>query len=161
MDCVFSRRRLQGKKTVELKIIPTSFTTSGMGSISNSNRALTDTTSTTYATFTCDYALPVQAYLSFDTSSIPSDAVIESVVFKVKLGRKSNVSAKTRPYSNSYTPYSYTNITSTSGSIYTFSGQTYTLAQLSATQIEVYLNTQYQGDYVTVYGAEINVTYTI
>ena len=160
-DCVFARRRTQGKKTVELKLIPTSFTTSGLGYINNADRALTDTTSTLYATFKCDYQISVQAYLSFDTSSIPSDAVIESVVLKVKLGKRAGVTAKTRPYSSSYAPYSYTSISSTSGTVYTFSGQTYTLAQLSATQIEVYMSVQYQGDYVTVYGAEINITYTI
>lgn len=138
--------------------------------LTNASRAYTNTDSTTYANvyLTRGSQAETYVYFKFNTASIPADATIDSVTAKVKIfinNTSSNLVAihNIQMFTGTTAKGSTANAT-TSATVRTFSGETWTRAELSDARVKLYAkrgtgntDTSY---YFRLYGAELEVTYT-
>ena len=147
-------------KTISL--IPNSLVDSS-GTVTDSENGLTDTSSDTYS----QLLLRSGTYMeySFDTSGIPSDAVIDSVSCRAKgcvYGTSSNY-ANVQLYSGSTAKGSTTNL-STNGTVTTIdlTCGTWTRSEISDTRIRITSTyTRNNNYYAYFYGAELTIVCTI
>ena len=141
--------------------------------ITNEENAHTNTDSTTYATITNTYASTSSRYIyvrGFNFSSIPNDAIINSFSIKLK-ANESGIST-----SDSYKPYLANGTTAINGtcdaisttvSVHTFSGYSYDFDTIRnyGSNFGIRINCRRASrnttGYVYLYGAEIEVDYTI
>lgn len=158
-----------------IKLIPSTYAVSNTSylSVSNATNMYTDTDSTTYSTTTNSQTGTTSYYLyirGFNFDDIPDGAVVNSFTVKLK-ARESGVST-----SSSYSPKLCNNtsqLTSTCPAI-TTTATTNSFTEVSATWEEILgygsnfgirincrRNNRNTTGYVYVYGAEIEVTYTI
>lgn len=148
---------------------------SSYSSISSSypvSNGYTDATSTNYAYITCNTGSSASTYISytFDVSTIPDNATIDSVscTAKVRVSSTSYISsAYLRLYNNSTAMGSQTSArnTTSGGQTYTLTPGTWTRSQLNNIQIR-YTGTRGTSNtnraaYLYFYGATLSVTYTI
>lgn len=142
-------------------------------SISNAENAYTNTDSTTYATVHNTYSSTSNRYIyirGFNFSSVPSNAVVSSFTVKLK-AYQSGGSTNT-----SYRPYLCNNTTTITGncSVITTSTQTLSFTGVTAEwdtikgygdnfgiRINCRRNARNTAAYFYIYGAEIEVNYTI
>lgn len=158
-DLVFSSEPEKPKYTFTAN--PSS--SGGTSTVSNASRAYTDENSTTYANPRLGGNNVANSwYFKFNTSSIPQSATIISVSCKAraKLTATSTVSPRTIGlYSGSTLKGSTQNLT-TSDKIFTFSGETWTLEELSDARVTVNA-TKSSGSspWLYFYGATLTVEY--
>ena len=142
-------------------------------SVSNADNAYTNTDSDTYATITNTYSSTTSRYVyvrGFNFSAVPDGSIINSFTIKLK-ARESGVST-----SDSYKPYlaDETNALNgtcdaitTTASVYTFSGYSYDFDTIKGygTDFGIRINCRRASrnttGYVYIYGAEIEVDYTL
>ena len=148
---------------------------SSYSSISSSypvSNGYTDTSSTSYAYITCNTGSSASTYISytFDVSTIPNNATIDSVscTAKVRVSSTSYISsAYLRLYNNSTAMGSQTSArnTTSGGQTYTLTPGTWTRSQLNNIQIRYTgtrgTNNTNRAAYLYFYGATLSVTYTI
>lgn len=141
--------------------------------ITNASNAYTNTDSTTYATIYNSNASTSNRYIyvrGFNFDDVPANAVVTSFTIKMK-GYESGISTST-----SYQPYLANGTTAINGSCSPFSTSvtTRTFSGISATwdtikgyganfgiRINCRRNSRNTAGYVYLYGAEIEVTYTV
>lgn len=141
-------------------------------SITDENYMYTDTTSDSYATVTSSRASTTNYYIyirGFNFDAIPSDATVTSFTIKFK-ARETGVKTST-----SYRPYLCNNTTTITGScdtigttasVLTFTGVTATFATIKGygddfgIRINIRRASSKTQQYMYLYGAEIEVTYT-
>ncbi len=139
-------------------------------SLTNPTRAYTDTSSTNYSTINLTRGSQAETYVyfKFDTSSIPADATIDSVSCDVKIfinnTSSGNVATRTIQMFSGTTAKGSTQNATTSATIRTFSGETWTRSEISDCRVKLYAkrgtsntDTSY---YFRLYGAVLTVTYT-
>lgn len=158
----------------ELILNPSSYnsTNSSYTTAQNITNAYADSTSTTYARFTMKTGSNASSYISytFDFSSIPASATIESItcVAKARVSSTSYVStAVAQFYKNTTavgTSVSYRS-TSTSNTCSLTNTGTWTITDLANLQLRFTAsrgtsNTS-RAAYIYVYGADLTVTYTL
>lgn len=134
---------------------------SGPSNPTNPNNVLADTSSTSYAQFTINSSNQEWFY-KIDTSGIPENAIIKSVVCKVKAMNNRNTST-------AYIDFYSGNTRKTSQANTSTTATTYTLTNLSdwtaeeLQDVRLRINDAYTGSttsyYIGVYGAELIVEY--
>ena len=159
-----------------LEVNPSGYIESGSGSayynLSNPSNAYTDETSTTYAQIGLvrgSESAVTRMYFTFDTSSIPAGATIDSISCKAKVyisnRTSSNVAVHTcQMYSGTTAKGTASNVTGSAASVYTMSMGTWSRSEVNDVRICLYaergtanLNTSY---YFRFYGATLTITYT-
>lgn len=153
-----------------LSVNPSSYIDVASFRVSNPTNAYTDETSTTYAVINLTRGTAgavTEAYFGFDTSSIPANATIKSVVCRAKVfisnANANNIATRqVQMYSGTTAMGSAQNCTTTPG-VRTFSGVTWTRAQVNDVRIRFYgvratnnLNSDY---YFRFYGATLEIEY--
>ncbi len=141
--------------------------------VSNASNAYTNTDSTTYATAQNTYSSTSSRYIylrGFNFSSIPSDAIVNSFTVKLK-AYQSGGSTNT-----SYRPYLCNNTTTITGNCGVITTSTQTLSFTGVTsdwdtikgygsnfgiRINCRRNSRNTAAYFYIYGAEIEVNYTV
>lgn len=159
------------------RLIPSAYTLSNTSylTISNATNMYANTDNTTYAQITHNRNSTTAYYLyihGFNFSAIPSDAIVTAFTIKIR-GLESSLST-----SSSYRMSLYNNNTaisnttasaslSTSATTFTFPNGSLTWATLSGygnnfrIRVPLRRNSQNTSGYVRIYGAEIEVTYTV
>lgn len=152
--------------SIQITLNPSS-NTAGTGTLSNASSAYTSTTSTTYATLSGrSTGTAYTTYLGFDFSSIPTDAIIESIACSVKasVNNASRFSAATASL------YLGTSSISDSISFISTSETVYQLSNIRAINRENLDNIQLlfsitKSSWYTanayIYGADLTITYSI
>lgn len=163
-NCMFLRRRLKREPITETKtFIPTSWGNT-RGAVTNGNNALANTTNTSYAKFTTGGSTQwCYFHLYFDLSSIPSNATIDSITFKIKASKASSSleNAEVRGWSESPNKiYLASKDLTTSQTTYTWTDTRYTLADLLTFHGTAEMYTDSSSASIRIYGAELTVTYT-
>ena len=135
----------------------------GTSTVSNASRAYTDENSTTYANPRFGGKNVANSwYFKFNTSAIPQNATIISVSCKAKakLTSTSNVSPRTIGlYSGATLKGTTQNLTS-SETVFTFSGATWALSELSDVRVTVNATTSGSSSpWLYFYGATLTVEY--
>ena len=138
------------------------------GSVSNPSNAYKSATSTDYAQMGVTKTKNSSSYIyfNFNTSSIPENAVIDSVECKAKACITSSSSTSTLGWIQMFTGTTAKGSSSsltTSAATYTFSEETWTRSELSNIRVRVY-GTRYGGSstvYLRFYGATLTIKYTI
>lgn len=130
--------------------------------------AYKDTSSTSnYARYTINTSTTALVYLTFDTSSIPASATINSVTAKARL-RISNASRVTNRICQLYTgttakgtSVSFSS-TSSGGEVVTLSPGTWTRTELNNLRMKIggTGSSSSSSKYIYIYGAEVTITYT-
>lgn len=163
--------------TATVRLVPSSYTLSNTSylTISNASNMYTNVDSTTYAQITHNRASTTAYYLyihNFNFSAIPADAEVTSFTVKIRAlesGLSTSSSYRMSLYNNT-TSISNTTATaslSTSATTFTFPNGSLTWATLKGygnnfrIRVPLRRNSQNTSGYVRVYGAEIEVTYTI
>ena len=135
--------------------------------VSNLSNAYANTTNTTYGNWNAVFpASSWLMYSGFDFSSLPANATVSSVVYKVKLGSNGDTgSYGVRAYiSDSAKTSTLTYLASAGVAVYTLTvTSAATAAQLKSSAANNYFfftsdNSDY---YLRVYGMEITVNYTV
>ncbi|MBR2748041.1 MAG: hypothetical protein IKD95_06810 [Bacteroidales bacterium] len=140
--------------------------------LSNASNAYNPADNTTYAMIRLTRGsaeATTHIYFCFDTSSIPANATINSVECKVKVfinnATSSNVATKQVQMFSGTTPMGSSQNATTSASVKTFSGVTWTREQLNDVRIRLYgvrgtnnVNSDY---YFRLYGATLTIKYQI
>ena len=129
------------------------------------DRAYTGSSSTTYARFNISQSTTGSVYLTFDTSSIPSNATITSISAQFK-ARVSNTTRVTNTgaqlYSGTTAKGSRTAFGSTTASVRTITVGTWTRADLN--DLRIYVtgrgSSSTSSKRIDFYGADVTVTYT-
>ena len=151
--------------SIQITLNPSS-NTKGTHTLTNASSAYTSTTSTTYATLSGNSAGTYTTYLGFDFSSIPTDAIIESIAcsFKASVSRTNSISSATAQL------YYGTTSASTSASFLSTTANTYALSNIT-TVSRADLNdlkllftlaisrTSNRSAYI--YGADLTITYSM
>jgi hypothetical protein len=163
-DCMFLRRGYGKHDSGTITLIPSSWSNT-RGTVYNGNNALSNTSSSTYAEFSNTSGQWAYLRLEFDTSFLPDNAEITNVVWKIKARRSgSDVNADARPYtkglSTEYYPYGSQTLPQNINTLLTFSGKSFTAAQLKACSMVVELYASESYDYAQIYGAELTFTYS-
>lgn len=153
--------------SIQITLNPSS-NTAGTGTLSNASNAYTSTTSTTYATLSgSSTGTPYTTYLGFDFSSIPTDAIIESIACSVKasVNNASRFSAATASL------YLGTSSISDSISFRSTSDTVYQLTNIrninreNLDNIQIFFSITKSSRYSTanayIYGADLTITYSI
>lgn len=158
-----------------MKLIPSTYyrSSSSYLSVANADNMYTDTSSTTYATVTNSRTSTTSYYIylrGFNFDDIPSGATVSSFTIRLK-ARESGVSTST-----SYKPYLADGTTTINGScdVITTTATTHEFSGISAdwedivgygSDFGIRINCRRASrnttGYVYIYGAEIQVTYTI
>ena len=160
-----------------MTLVASTYSTTGTVSVTNPENMYTDVDSTTYSTITHTTSGTTSYYCyikGFNFSSVPSNAEVSSIVIRIK-GRSSGLSTST-----SYAPRLYNNTstitgasaassnfgTSSSGTTITvpYTGDWDTLKGYGANlgiRVVIRRSSRNTQGYLYVYGAEIEVTYTI
>ena len=137
----------------------------GTSTVTNASRAYTDENSTTYANPRLGAKNFANSwYFGFDTSTIPQGATILSVSCnaKAELTGTSSVSPRTIGLYSGTTLKGTTQNLTTSEKVFTFSGETWTLSELSDVRVTVYATRSgNSAPWLYFYGATLTVTYTI
>ena len=134
--------------------------------VTDQNNACTGTDSTTYARMPIGRQTQNHMIYAFDTSSIPSNATIDSVscVVKVSTNNSSNITTKTvQLYSVSSAKGSSSTIPTTTGGTVTLTPGTWTRQELE--EIQIRFDGYYGGSsstyYIDFYGADLTINYSI
>lgn len=159
-----------------IRLVPSTYYLSNTSylSVSDTNNMYNNTDNTSYATVTNSQNGTSSYYIylrGFNFSSVPSDAIINSFTVKLK-ARESGVSTSTsyRPYlcnNTSTITNAYSNVLSTSEQTLTFSNDSITWETLKGygDDFGIRINCRRANSnttgYVYIYGAEIEVDYTI
>lgn len=139
-------------------------------SVSNESNAYADTTSSNYATVTNSRSSTTSyyAYLrGFDFSSVPNDAVVSSFTIKVKCSESGAKTTAPKLYDGTTQVSGSTSSMPSSVDVLTFSGTTSDWNTLKGygsdfgIRFDCGRNKKNTTAYVYIYGAEIDVTYTI
>lgn len=158
-----------------IKLTPSTYALSSTSylSVSNASNMYADTSSDTYATVTNSRTSTTSYYIylrGFDFSQVPSEAIVSGFTVRLK-ARESGVSTST-----SYKPYLANGTTAINGScdVITTTAATYEFTGVSADweTIKGYANnfgicincrraSRNTTGYMYIYGAEIEVTYTV
>lgn len=158
-----------------IKLTPSTYALSSTSylSVSNASNMYADTSSDTYATVTNSRTSTTSYYIylrGFDFSQVPSEAIVSGFTVRLK-ARESGVSTST-----SYKPYLANGTTAINGScdVITTTAATYEFTGVSADweTIKGYANnfgirincrraSRNTTGYMYIYGAEIEVTYTL
>ena len=135
--------------------------------VSNLENAYANTTNTTYGYWNAVFpAYSWLKYSGFDFTSLPSNATVSSVVYKVKLGSNSSTGSYgvTAYISDSAKTSTLSYLASAGAGVYTLTvtGEA-TAAQLKSSSANNYFYfTSDNSDYsLRVYGMEITVNYTV
>lgn len=135
--------------------------------VTNATNACTNSTSTTYARMPIGQRVESLLIYSFDTSSIPNDATIDSVacVVKAAIGSSNNITTKDIQLYNGTSPKgSIVNIPTTSGGgTVTLSPGTWTRQELENIRIrfDAYYNGTSSNYNIDFYGADLTIGYTV
>ena len=158
-----------------VKLVASNYSVSGTVTVSNANNMYTDVSSTTYATITHTTTGTTSYYCyikGFNFSSIPSDVIVSSFTIRIR-GYESGLSTST-----SYAPRLYNNTSSITGAsaassnfganastiTVPFTGTWDTLKGYGANlgiRVVIRRSSRNTQGYLYVYGAEIEVTYTV
>ena len=152
--------------SIQITLNPSS-NTAGTGTLSNASNAYASTTSTNYATLSgSSNGTSYTTYFGFDFSSIPTDAIIESIACSVKasVSKTSNVtSATTQLYYGTTTASASVSFRNTTARVYTLTNITaVSRANLNDLKLLVTLvtsTTSTRSAYI--YGADLTITYSI
>lgn len=141
--------------------------------VANEDDAFTDTSSSTYATVTNIYASTSSRYVylrGFNFGSVPSNAQINSFTIKLKAnesGISTSTSYRPRICNNTTTLTGSSSAIGASASVITFTGVTADWATISGygsyfgIRINVRRASNNTQGYVNIYGAEIDVDYSL
>lgn len=155
--------------SITMTALASSNTGSTFNSLTNIANAYTNTSSTTYArlnTPTRTSGTYLIYFTGFDFSSIPSDAVINSVTIKVKAMINSTSyigSAYVQAYNGTTAVGSQTSYRTTSATTYTLSSGTWTRAELDNMRVMFNINrtnTKNNQAYARIYGIEVIVDWS-
>lgn len=154
----------QGIPVLTFSVNPSSYTGN---SLSNASNAYTSETSTSAAraTITKVAGGTTSDYYVFNTSSLPQDAVIVSVECKAKayISSTTNITPRSLCMYTGTTQKGSPKTITGSNQIFTFSGETWTRAELSNVSIRAWA-TRASGtatSYIFFYGATLTVKYYI
>ena len=130
--------------------------------LTNPNNAYTDENSSTYANVRLMQS-PTSVYLLFNTSSIPSNAIIKSVtcVAKAKITSTANVTTRTLCMYSGTTAKGDAQTLTTAEKKFTFSGESWTRNELSDARIRIYTTNTAGSPWVYFYGATLSVKYSV
>ena len=155
-----------------ITIVPSSYT--GLSNISTTqtsyplSNGYTDTSSTTYARFQTSTSGQYTGiiYYCFDTSEIPSGAIITSVTMKAKwsVSSTSNITAvSVQPATGTTLKGSANTTRSTTATVYTLTAGTWTRGELDDARVYVTFTRSSGGGsrYMYFYGAELTVEYEL
>ena len=155
-----------------ITVYPSGYINNASASISNITNAYTSTDSTTYAqiNLTTGRGALTDVFFTFDLSSIPSNAIIQSVECSVKV----LISTTSSNYINTRSMRMYSGNTAkgsggtsitTSSTVVSLSSDTWTRDELNDCRIRLYVT---RGPYSTnttrylrFYGANLTVTYSV
>ena len=157
------------------KLIPTTVYngSSSYLTITNSNNMCTDTSSTTYGTVQCTRSSTTSYYVylrGFDFTLVPSDAIVSNITIKVKGYHSGGNTSTLYMYSGTSTQISACGSGSafgTSASVITFSNTTISWDTLKSygsnlgLRINCRRSSKNNANTIYIYGAEIDVTYTL
>lgn len=160
-----------------LRLVPSAYTLSNTQylTISDAANMYTNTDSTTYAQITHNRASTTAYYLyihGFNFSSVPTDAQVTSFTIKIRgleSALSTNSSYRMSLYNNT-TSISNTTVTaslSTTNTTFTFPNGSLTWSTLNGygnnfrIRVPLRRNSSSTSGYVRIYGAEIEVTYTV
>ena len=141
--------------------------------VSNQNNMMTDTSSSTYGTVTNVYASTSSRYVylrGFDFSSIPDGARVDSFTIKLKAnesGISTSTSYRPRICNNTTTLTGSSNTIGTTANVISFTGVTATWDTIESykenfgIRINVRRSSSNTQGYVNIYGAEIEVEYSL
>ena len=141
--------------------------------ITNSDRMCTDTSSTTYGTVQCTRTSTTSYYVylrDFDFSLVPSDAIVSNITIKVKGYHSGGNTSTLYMYSGTGTQVSACGsgtAFTTSASVITFSNTTIDWDTLKGygsnlgVRINCRRSSKNNANTIYIYGAEIDVTYTV
>ena len=158
-----------------IRLIPSSYSLSNTTylSVTSASNMYTNTDSTTYATVTNSQSGTTTYYIylkGFNFGDVPSDAVVSSFTVKFKANEKrASTSTSYRPYlvNNTTTITGSCDVVSTSVAVHEFTGVTATWATIKGygsnfgIRISNRRSNKNQQSTVNIYGAEIEVNYTI
>lgn len=157
-----------------IKLVASSYSTTGTVTVTNPENMYTDVSSTTYArlTHTSTGTTSYYCYIKgFNFSSVPSNATVSSITIRIR-GYETSLSTST-----SYAPRLYNNTTSISGTTASsnfgtsastitvpYTGTWATLKGYGADlgiRVTIRRSNRNTQGYLYIYGAEIEVTYTV
>lgn len=153
--------------SIQITLNPSSNTT-GTGTLTNASNAYASTTSTNRATLSgSSTGTPYTTYLGFDFSSIPTDAIIESIACSVKasVNNASRFSAATASlYLGTSSISDSISFRSTSDTVYQLSNIR-SIDRENLDNIQIFFSITKSSRYSTanayIYGADLTITYSI